>query len=440
MYDVAVVKYEKPYDSLKHAIDEAGGLGKISSDSKVVIKPNFVVWFKETNFPKYGVITTARLIEDIVIILNKQGVNDITLAEGVAEIEKNSESLLQLAVEGMGLDILTKRYGLKTIDVHKGNFTNITIDDVKLSVNSDIFEADYIIDMPVMKTHAQCMVSLGIKNLKGLLNINSRKRCHNRDQSKNLNYHVAKFADMLSPTLTIIDGIYSLECGPTPAGDARRSDLIIVSKDMISADKVGAKLLGYNPELIPHISMAAKNKGREVDLSDINIKGNIVIHNATKLHKWSRDRNKTDDMPLIFEEMGIKGIRLPDSDTTICTYCVFFLYCAIFGILMAKNKDKPFDDIEILFGKTQKPSGKNKHTLLLGQCQVKLNGNSPMINHCVKIDGCPPKKEDFIRAYATLGIELPDNPTEWMTTVFGFFMGKYAGKPEFDETFYKVRK
>ncbi|MDM8540903.1 DUF362 domain-containing protein [Desulfococcaceae bacterium HSG9] len=438
MYNVAVVKYEKPYESLKLAIDEAGGLGKISSSSKVFIKPNFVVWFKKTNFPKYGVITTARLIEDIVIILNEHGVRDITLAEGVAETEKNSESLLQLAVKGMGLDILTKRYGLKTIDVHKGNFAKATLGDVKLSVNSDIFEADYIIDMPVMKTHSQCMVSLGIKNLKGLLNIDSRKRCHNRDQGKNLDYHVAQFAAMLSPELTVIDGIYSLECGSTPAGDARRSDLIIVSNDMISADKVGAKLLGYAPESIPHISLAAKSKRRTADLSDISIKGNVDIYNAAKLHKYSRDRNKTDDMPLLFEEMGIKGIRLPAVDTTICTYCVLYLYCAMLGILMAKNRDKPFDDIEILYGKIQKPSGKNKHTLLLGQCQVKLNENSPMINHCVKIDGCPPQKEDFVRAYTTLGIELPDNPKEWMETVFGFFMGKYTGKPEFDETFYKI--
>ena len=56
------------------------------------------------------------------------------------------------------------------------------------------------------------------------------------------------------------------------------------------------------------------------------------------------------------------------------------------------------------------------------------------------INGCPPKKEDFSRAFTTLGIELPDNPKEWMETVFGFFMGKYTGKSEFDETFYKVIK
>ncbi len=211
------------------------------------------------------------------------------------------------------------------------------MDDVKLSVNSDVFDADYIIDMPVMKTHSQCMVSLGIKNLKGLLNINSRKRCHNRDQSKDLNYHVTKLADMLSPSLTIIDGIYSLEFGAGLSGDARRSDMIIVSNDMISADKVGARLLGYAPESIPHISLAVKNKGRADDLSDISIKGNVDIYNAAKLHNWSRDRNKTDDMPLVFEKMGIKGIKIPAVDTTPCTYCAIFNYYVFFGILMAEN-------------------------------------------------------------------------------------------------------
>ncbi len=69
---------------------------------------------------------------------------------------------------------------------------------------------------------------------------------------------------------------------------------------------------------------------------------------------------------------------------------------------------------------------------------MKLNGNNPMINHCVKINGCPPNKEDLIRAYKAVGIKLPDNPLEWMKTVPGFFMEKYAGKPEFDETFYKI--
>ena len=105
---------------------------------------------------------------------------------------------------------------------------------------------------------------------------------------------------------------------------------------------------------------------------------------------------------------------------------------------MSKNTDKSFDDIEILYGKIQEPSGKNKHTLLVGQCQVKLNSKNPMINNCQTIDGCPPSKDNFIKAYSNLGIELPDNPVEWMKTALGFFDRKYAAQREFDETFYKI--
>jgi len=438
MYNVSLVEYKAPYESLKKAVDAAGGLRDISGNSKVFIKPNFVVWFEGVNFPKFGVLTSARLIEDIVIILNEYGVRDVTIVEGITIKEESSKSELQYAIKGMGLDTLTKRYGVKLIDVHKESFNDVTVGDVTLSVNADILNADHIINMPVLKTHAQCIVSLGIKNLKGLLNIESRKICHNQDQSIDLDYHVSKLADMLSPSLTIIDGIYSLEYGPTPFGEAHRSDLIIVSRDMISADKVGATLLGYAPNTIPHIALSAKNSGRASDLSDIDIKGDVILNEAVKPHKFMREHSETNDIPLLFEAMGIKGVRLPMVDNTLCTYCVSFFAYAAMGILMAPNNDTPFDDIEILFGKILEPSGKHNHTLLLGQCQVKKNRKNPLINHCVKVKGCPPKREDFIKAYKELGIELPDDPIKWMDELPGFFAGQYADRSEFDELFYKI--
>jgi len=56
---------------------------------------------------------------------------------------------------------------------------------------------------------------------------------------------------MLSPSLTIIDGIYSLERGPGYSGDAHRTDIIVASRDLISADKVGASILGISPQTVP---------------------------------------------------------------------------------------------------------------------------------------------------------------------------------------------
>ena len=104
MYNVSLVEYKSPYESLKKAIDAAGGLKDISGNSKVFIKPNFVVWFEGVNFPKFGVLTSARLIEDIVIILNEYGVRDVTIVEGVTIKEESSKSELKYAIKGMGLD------------------------------------------------------------------------------------------------------------------------------------------------------------------------------------------------------------------------------------------------------------------------------------------------------------------------------------------------
>ncbi|MEE8374175.1 MAG: DUF362 domain-containing protein [Dehalococcoidia bacterium] len=231
MYDVAVVKYEKPLESLRRAVDLAGGLGDVSGGSKVFIKPNFCIWHEGVAFPKYGVLTTARLIEDMVILLKERGASDITIGEGVAEYvtKSDSESTFHLIAKGMGLDILRDRYGVALIDVHRSPFSKVSADGVTLSVNKDFLDADYTVNMPVLKTHAYTMVSLGIKNLKGLLNTASRKKCHDADESKGLDYHLSRMPALLTPSLNIIDGVYTCERGPIYSGDAHRTDVITAS-------------------------------------------------------------------------------------------------------------------------------------------------------------------------------------------------------------------
>ncbi|MCX5863288.1 MAG: DUF362 domain-containing protein, partial [Deltaproteobacteria bacterium] len=95
MYDVAVVKYSQPYESLKQAVELCGGIGDITSGSKVCIKPNIVSWYGDVNFPKYGVLTTCRLIEDMVKLLMEHGVTDISIIEGmVGSEQKHKPSIL----------------------------------------------------------------------------------------------------------------------------------------------------------------------------------------------------------------------------------------------------------------------------------------------------------------------------------------------------------
>ena len=435
MYDVAVVKYEKPFESLKKAVNLAGGLDSLPIQSKVVIKPNILMWLEGGNFPKYGAFTTARMIEDLVILLKERGLQRIVILEGPAFGE------LQAAAKGMGLDVLGNRYGVQIVDVWKNEFVKIKVGGVPFSISKEFVEADYVVNMPVLKTHEMAMVSLGTKNLKGVIDQSSRKLCHNANPHTDLDYHLARLAEVVPSCFNIIDGIYSLERGPNITGDARRSDIIIASKDLLSGDKVGASLLGIPPQTVPYLSLACERKGRPIDLSDINIKGDIDISSAASPHGWLQARSPADDMPLLLAMAGVKGVTEPRIDKTLCTYCVSALGLYVhMGLLMALNKDKCFDDIEFLFGKCQEPSGTHKHTILLGQCQVNLNGNNPLIKHCVKVRGCPPREQEYLDACKEVGIELPAGfPATAQNAASLFLNSKYKGRQGFDEVFYRIQ-
>jgi uncharacterized protein (DUF362 family) len=79
---VAVVRYEKPGESVRRAAELCGGLDHLPARARVFIKPNIVFWTRAVPFPKWGVITTTRVVEDMVILLKELGVKDITIGEG----------------------------------------------------------------------------------------------------------------------------------------------------------------------------------------------------------------------------------------------------------------------------------------------------------------------------------------------------------------------
>ncbi|MFW9772562.1 MAG: DUF362 domain-containing protein, partial [Candidatus Thorarchaeota archaeon] len=263
---VSIVKYEKPLDSVRKVIELVDGFKNLPIDGKIFIKPNLVYWNRHCDFPKWGMLTTSRVVEDVVKLLNQRGVKDIAIGDGIITDDPDDRETPKDAFEKLGYNLLKERYGVKLYDTFERPFERIELrEGVSVKMNSDMLHSDFLIDIPVLKTHAQCVVSLGIKNLKGLINIASRKKFHGADPKFNLHYNVAQLANKIPPSLTIIDGIYTLERGPTFDGKAHRSDILLASTDILSADMVGAKLLGINPQDVPHLVQAAKDRNRSVD-------------------------------------------------------------------------------------------------------------------------------------------------------------------------------
>jgi uncharacterized protein (DUF362 family) len=440
-YTVAVVRYEKPLESVRRAVEMSGGLNHMPAGARVFIKPNIVFWTRATTFPKWGVITTSRIVEDTIILLKERGIDHITIGEGMVTMDPKDTATPAHAFETLGYKDLKQKYGVRYFNVFERPFEKVDLGDgVELSFNSDILKSDFVVDLPVMKAHNQTVVSLGIKNLKGCIDVPSRKRCHNMTPGKDLHFWVARLADKMPPIFTLLDGIYTNECGPGPDGRMHRSNLLVASANVLAADLVGAKLLGHEPQNVPHLVYAAHNRKRPVDLSDIGIKGED-IEGLSKFHEYDFQYSETEDaiLPVPMAKKGLKGVFYRKYDLSMCTYC-----SGVNGVMLAAIryawKGEAWDGVEILTGKSMQPTPGMKKTILLGKCMYRSHRDNPDIHEMIAVKGCPPTPKSMLEALHRAGIAADPGLFENIEQLPGFFFSRYKDRPEFDESFFQVNK
>ena len=436
---VAIVRYEKPLESLRKAVDLSQGLDQMPKKARVFIKPNFVIWrgISPTLLPKWGVLTTSRVVEDIICILKERGIGEIMIGEGPVIYDPKNKELASHAFESVGYNVLEKRYGVKCINILDRPFEKVELaPGLMLNLNTDILHSDFVVNIPVLKTHLQTVVSLGIKNFKGIIDVDSRRKCHSVDPEKDLNYIVARIPDKLPNIFTILDGIYTNEGGPFFNGRIRRSNILIASADFLSADMVGAKLLGYESKQVPHLVHAARNHKRPTDLSDVKVVGE-KLEDVTSYHEHSIPYNEDGTLPRQMEKKGIRGLSYPKYDLTLCTACAG-LYPVISFAIEQAWRGEPWEEIEILTGKIMRPTPGKKKTILLGKCIYQINKENPAIQEMIAVKGCPPTMTDLIEAFHRAGIMVDPAILEDKLVFPEIFMRKYKGEAGFEDSFFRV--
>ena len=430
---VSIVRYEKPLDSVRKAVDLSQGLDHLPSNASVFIKPNIVFWSRFGPFPAYGVITTSRVIEDMVFILKERGIEKICIGEGIVFLDLRDRETPAHAFETLGYNTMKKKYGINVVNLFERPYEKVEFrDGTTLNFSTDFLKADFVVNIPVLKTHAQTIVTLGIKNLKGTIDVNSRKKCHSADSEKDLHYMIARFQEILPTGFTLIDGIYTNERGPGIDGKIRRENLLIGSQDVLSADKVGARVLGYDPAEVHYLAQTAHNAGRPIDLSDTNVVGEKIEAVASKHHhSFPYTPDESHALPIPMKRMGIQGLSFRKYDLSMCTYCSL-LNGMILTAIAQSWKGEPWDDVEVLTGKIMTPTPGKKKTILLGKCMYQANKNNPDIKEMFAVKGCPPSTTQIVETFQNAGI--PINPDIFMAKEQfpASFMKKYEGKPDFD--------
>ncbi len=436
-HKASIVRYTEPLASVRRVVELCGGLERVGAGAKVFLKPNIVFWSRTTRFPKWGVITTSRVMEDLVVLLKERGVDDITIGEGTVVGRPDDRETAPHAFESLGYNRLKDRYGVKCLDIFQRPFEEVDLGDgVVLNFNTDILHSDFVVDVPVMKTHAQTTVSLAIKNLKGTIDIKSRKRCHSADPEKGLHFWIARLAEKMPPILAVLDGIYTSEYGPAFDGVIHRSDILAASWDPLSADLVGSRLLGHDPATVPYLAHAARRQGRPLDLSDLEVIGESIADLA-RPHQWSFPYNEEGTLPLPMAKRGMSGLSYYKYDDSLCTYC-----SSINGVVIqavnAAWRGEPWEDVEILTGKKMQPRPGARKTILLGKCMSQAHKDNPAIREKIAIKGCPPQPEQIIKALHAAGIMADPDFFANLDAIPGNFLRRYQDRPEFEEGHFQV--
>ncbi|PQP33960.1 hypothetical protein C6A37_10245, partial [Desulfobacteraceae bacterium SEEP-SAG9] len=143
---------------------------------------------------------------------------------------------------------------------------------------------------------------------------------------------------------------------------------LVASADLLSADMVGAKVLGYEPAQVPHLVLAAKKRNRSLDFSEIEVVGEN-IEEVAKFHEYDFQYSETDKgiMPIPLAKQGIKGVYYHKYDLSLCTYCA-----GVYGLMLAAIryawKGEPWNKVELLTGKAMQPMPGMEKTILVGKC------------------------------------------------------------------------
>jgi uncharacterized protein (DUF362 family) len=374
---VSLVKFDGSLDSLGRAITLCDGFGQLNRNDKILIKPNNS--FRHRIMPPYGMVTTSKIIDGIIQLLLEHGCKDISIGEGaIIGLLDELKPYTKLGFKGTGIERMADKYGVKLIDFNQDPFQELDLGGVKAHVSKTALETDFLINVPVLKTHFQTKVSLGFKNLKGCLSKTSKQRFHTTNR---LDHSICLLNEAIESDLVIIDGIYMLEKGPeTLAGTAHRKDLIIASPDIFECDIVGATILGIDPSQVDYLREFAERHDRSFDISTIQIKGEDIESLKEKL-EWQFEPDRE-----LLSPSGVTGLSAPSPGQTLCSACGATLALSL-SVLSKDNPEMDFGGAELYYGLELRPDRDTQHVFLYGDCAIKRNKS---LQNATKIEGCPP--------------------------------------------------
>jgi uncharacterized protein (DUF362 family) len=258
---VAIVKGERGHEPVFKALDLIDYESALSGWDTVLIKVNFITVKKWDT----GATTDPMVVEAII-----RKLKDLPVKLYVVESDATLTNA-DKAFEVTGMKDMAERNDVECINLRHVK------DRVKIEIPHGetlgsirvprIVKESAIVSAAKLKTHMSTKVTLGMKNMFGLLPDKLKGKYH----MKGINKVIVDINTVLKPALTVIDGFVGMEGRGPSDGIPVKMDLIIAGKDVVATDATASKVIGFDPHEISHIRKAQEKGLGTID--DVQVVG-----------------------------------------------------------------------------------------------------------------------------------------------------------------------
>lgn len=261
--DIVVARNGDPETLVRRAIAALGGMERfVPRDASVIVKPNICVAYHTY---EYAATTNPWVVGTLVKMAFEAGARSVR----VMDFPFGGSSADAYAISG--IQEQTQSAGGELVNMSRFKYTSARIPNGKWLKQTDVFDeilnTDVLIDVPIAKQHGSARLTLGMKNMMGL--VRNRSAMHG-----NLGQAIADLNTLIKPRLTVVDAVRILMAnGPTGGNldDVKQLDTVVASADVVAADSYAASFFGLQPDDIEYIKFgAAMDLGRS-DLSNMKI-------------------------------------------------------------------------------------------------------------------------------------------------------------------------
>jgi uncharacterized protein (DUF362 family) len=259
LLDLVVVRNGEPDILVRKALEALGGMNRfVARGDRVVLKPN--IGFNRV--PEQAANTNPAVVRALAEEILNAGARSVKIFDHSLYEARHcyARSGVAKAVQGLGVE-------LEFVDERK--FVEMELGGEwlkKWPIYRDVLEADKVINVPIAKQHSTARLSLGLKNLMGVIG-GRREAFH-----QNIHQALADLAGFVRPTLTVLDA-YRILVRNGPQGgslsDAVLTRTLAAGVDMVAVDAFGCSLFGIEAAQMGFVLEASRRGLGRMDLAGL---------------------------------------------------------------------------------------------------------------------------------------------------------------------------